>query len=69
MKLIIAVAQYTTHFNILTTLSPFGLFCVMMNPILINNLLIIFLNGGKYTTFISICQVFFLLRSLKSIYE
>lgn len=33
----IAVAKYAIHLSTLTTLSPVGLFCVMINLILINN--------------------------------
>ena len=33
----IAVAKYATHLSTLTILSPVGLFCVMINLILINN--------------------------------
>lgn len=40
MKLAIAVAKYAIHFNIFTTLSPFGLFSDILNAILINNLTI-----------------------------
>ena len=33
----IAVARYETHLSTLTILFPVGLFCVMINLILINN--------------------------------
>ena len=36
----IAVAKYATHLSTLTILSPVGLFCVMINLILINNFII-----------------------------
>ena len=40
----IAVARYATHLSTLTILSPVGLFCVMINLILINNFIISIAN-------------------------
>ena len=44
----IAVAKYATHFKTLTILSPVGLFCDIINLILINNFIILPANINNY---------------------
>ena len=48
MNAAIVVANQATHFSTLTILSPVGLFCVIINLILINNFIILPANIHNY---------------------
>ena len=54
----IAVAKYATHLSTLTILSPVGLFCVIINLILINNFIMSVANIHFFLIYANLMRFF-----------
>ena len=54
----IAVAKYAIHFNTFTILSPVGLFCDIINLILINNFIILTANIHFFLIYANLMRFF-----------